>query len=307
MSNVPRAVLEAEERAERLHQELIARQQQPGETPPADPPKDENPAPDQQASTEPPANPNDSQTPPPAPQGDDNWEHRFKVLQGKYNSEVPRFANELKELKARLEDLQSENEQLKAKPPEPLVKPEEIEEYGPGLVDLARRIAKEEVMAKDAEINRLKSQIQTISEATSNTVTNDFFRSLSAIVPDWEKLNEDPGFLKWLDEVDELTGEQRFSLLDKAQAARDASRAAKFFNAYKKTSQSWAANSAQSLETQLVPPTNRTPDTPPSKKIWTRPEISEFYKRMRQGLVSDKDAIAIEADITAASIEGRIR
>lgn len=306
MSNVPRAVLEAEERAERLHQELIARQQQPGENPPADPPPGENPPADPPQNQEPPQPNSDSQTPP-APQGDDNWEHRFKVLQGKYNSEVPRFANELKELKARLEQLSSENEQLKAKPPEPLVKPEEIEEYGPGLVDLARRIAKEEMMAKDAEINRLKTQIQSLSEATSNTVTNDFFRSLSAIVPDWEKLNEDPGFLKWLEEFDELTGEQRLSLLGKAEAAKDAVRAAKFFTAYKKTSQTWAANSAQSLENQLVPPTNRTPETPPSKKIWTRAEISEFYSRLRRGAVSDKDAIAIEADITAASIEGRIR
>jgi hypothetical protein len=307
MSNVPRAVQEAEERAERLQQELIARQQQPGDNPPADPSASENPPTDPPNNPENPAPTNDSQTPPAPQQQDDNWEHRFKVLQGKYNSEVPRFANELKELKTRLENLQSENEQLKIKPPEPLVTPEEVEEYGPGLVDLARRIAKEEMSAKDAEINRLKSQIQSISEATSNTVTNDFFRSLSAIVPDWEKLNEDPGFLRWLDEVDELTGEQRFALLDKAQAARDAARAAKFFNAYKKTSQTWAATSTQSLENQLVPTTNKTPDTPPSKKIWTRGEITEFYSRMRRGAVSDKDAIAIEADITAASIEGRIR
>ena len=306
MSNVPRAVLEAEERAERLHQELIARQQQPGENPPADPPNGENPPEDPPKNPEPPANQNDSQTPP-ANQQDDNWEHRFKVLQGKYNSEVPRFANELKELKARLDAVLAENEQLKAKPPEPLVKPEEIEEYGPGLVDLARRIAKEEMMAKDAEINRLKAQIQGLSEATTNTVTNDFYRSLSAIVPDWEKLNEDPGFLKWLAEVDELTGVPKLSLLAQAEVARDAVRAAKFFTAYKKTSQTWAANSAQSLENQLVPPTNKSPETPPSKKIWTRGEISDFYSRMRRGLVSDKDAIAIEADITAASIEGRIR
>lgn len=307
MSNVPRAVQEAEDRANRLQEELIARQQQPGETPPADPPKGDTPPADPPKNPEPPATPSDSQNTPPAPQGDDNWEHRFKVLQGKYNSEVPRFANELKELKARLDDVLTENEQLKTKPPEPLVRPEEIEEYGPGLVDLARRIAKEEMMAKDSEISRLKTQIQTISEATSNTVTNDFFRSLSAIVPDWEKLNEDPGFLKWLEEVDELTGEQRLSLLGKAEAAKDAVRAGKFFSAYKKTSQTWAANSAHSLENQLVPPTNKTPETPPSKRIWTRAEISDFYSRMRRGLVSDKDAIAIEADITAASIEGRIR
>lgn len=309
MSQVPSAVSKAEELADRLQQELIAQRnqtQQPEVAPPADPPKGEDPPQNPPASEEPPAPKNDSQTPP-APQGDDNWEHRFKVLQGKYNSEVPRFAQENKELKARLDQLESELTELKTKPAEPLVRPEEIEEYGPGLVDLARRIAQEELRGKEAEIEKLKRQLEQVSEVTTKTVSNDFFRSLDMLAPEWKQLNEDPGFLKWLDEVDELTDEPRHSLLGKAEAARDAVRVAKFFNSYKKASSTWAANSAQSLENQLVPPTNKSPETPPSKKIWTRAEISEFYSRLRRGAVSDKDAIAIEADITAASIEGRIR
>jgi hypothetical protein len=110
-----------------------------------------------------------------------------------------------------------------------------------------------------------------------------------------------------LDEVDELTGETRQSLLSKAESQRDPVRAAKFFNMFKKTSQSWAANSNTSLEQQIVPPVNQPSSSPPSKKIWTRGEISDFYDRVRRGSISDTDAIAIEADITAATIEGRIR
>lgn len=305
MSNVPRAVQQAEEMADRLQQELIAQQQQQpsdatpptdqktGETPPTDPPKaEETPAPK-----------NDSQTPPPA----DDWEHRFKVLQGKYSAEVPRFAAENKELKTRLELLEQELEQMKAQPAEPLVKQEEIDEYGPGLVDLARRIAREEQAQKDVEIAKLKRQIAELSEVSTKTASNDFFKSLTAIVSDWEQINEDPGFIKWLEEVDELTGETKQTLLSRAEGARDAARVGKFFTSYKKASSSWAANSAQSLESQVVPPTNKSPDTPPSKKVWTRAEITDFYGRMRRGEVSDQDAIAIEADITAASIEGRIR
>jgi len=309
-STAPRAVLEAEERANKLQEELIANKQQAASgEPPADstPPASETPpveTPPAQGS-ENPAPANDSQPPTPA-QGED-WEHRFKVLQGKYNSEVPRFAQENKDLKSRLENLESEMTRLKATPPEPLVKQEEIDEYGEGLIDVARRIAQEELAKKQSEIDALKAQINQISTATTNTAKNDFFKSLNAIVPEWEQINADPAFLTWLDEFDELAGETRQTLLSKAEAARDAARVAKFFASFKKTSSSWAANSQSALEQQIVPPTNKAPDTPPSKKVWTRGEISEFYDRVRRGDVTDAEAIAIEADITAASIEGRIR
>lgn len=311
MSTTPRAVQEAEDRANRLQEELIANKQQAasGQTPPADgapaasetTPTDTPPA----QVKETPAPANDSQPATPA-QGED-WEHRFKVLQGKYNSEVPRFSAENKELKSRLEQLESEVTHLKATPPEPLVKQEEIDEYGEGLIDVARRIAQEELAKKQSEIDALKDQINQISTATTNTAKNDFFKSLGAIAPEWEQINADPNFLTWLDEVDELTGETRQSLLSRAEQARDAVRVGKFFTSFKKTSTTWAANSQSALEQQVVPPTNKAPDTPPSKKVWTRAEISDFYNRLRVGAVSDADAIAIEADITAASIEGRIR
>lgn len=293
MSTLPRAVVEAEERANKLQEEFLKQQNQPEPEP--QPPAVETPAP--------PAVQNDS----PPPQ-EDSWEHRFKVLQGKYNSEVPRFASENKDLKNRLQLLEEQIDEMKnAKPPELLVKPEEIEQYGEGLIDVARRVAREELASKDAVISKLQNEINSIKSVTTNVVSDNFFKSLTELVPDWEALNANDNFLKWLDEVDELTGETRQSLLSKAESQRDPVRAAKFFNMFKKTSQSWAANSNTSLEQQIVPPVNQPSSSPPSKKIWTRGEISDFYDRVRRGSISDTDAIAIEADITAATIEGRIR
>lgn len=293
MSTLPRAVVEAEERANKLQEEFLKQQNQPEPEP--QPPAVETPAP--------PAVQNDS----PPPQ-EDSWEHRFKVLQGKYNSEVPRFASENKDLKNRLQLLEEQIDEMKnAKPPELLVKPEEIEQYGEGLIDVARRVAREELASKDAVISKLQNEINSIKSVTTNVVSDNFFKSLTELVPDWEALNANDNFLKWLDEVDELTGETRQSLLSKAESQRDPVRAAKFFNMFKKTSQSWAANSNTSLEQQIVPPVNQPSSSPPSKKIWTRGEISDFYDRVRRGSISDADAIAIEADITAATIEGRIR
>lgn len=293
MSTLPRAVVEAEERANKLQEEFVKQQNQPEPEP--QPPVVETPAT--------PAVPSDS----PPPQ-EDSWEHRFKVLQGKYNSEVPRFASENKDLKNRLQLLEEQIDEMKnAKPPELLVKPEEIEQYGEGLIDVARRVAREELASKDSVIAKLQNEINSIKSVTTNVVSDSFFKSLTELVPDWEALNANDNFLKWLDEVDELTGETRQSLLSKAENQRDPVRAAKFFNLFKKTSQSWAASSNTSMEQQLVPPVNQPSASPPAKKIWTRGEISDFYDRVRRGTISDNDAIAIEADITAATIEGRIR
>lgn len=301
---LPRAVLEAEERANRLHEELLNQQQTPeNDTPPSDPPRPEDQPPTGQETPK----PGDS-TPPPVTGTDEQLEHRYKVLQGKYNSEVPRLSAENRDLKTQLQSLTEQVEALKnAKPPEPLVKPEEIEEYGEGLIDVARRIAREELAAKQHEIDSLKAKLESLSNVTTQKVESDFFKSLTDLVADWKDINQDPKFLAWLDEVDELTGQTRQDLLSAAERARDAGRTAKFFTAFKKASSSWAANSTAALESQVAPASSQNTPTPPAKKVWTRAEVSDFYGRVRRGEISDKDAVAIEADIHAAQIEGRIR
>ena len=294
MSTLPRAVIAAEKRADEILQEIEKQGQM-----------EQMPQPSVESQDPPtPQPPIDS---PPTPQ-EESWEHRFKVLQGKYNAEVPRFAHENKDLKGRLQSLEEQLDEMKnAKPAELLVKPEEIEQYGEGLIDVARRVAREELASKDAQIAKLRSEIDSVKSVQSHVVQDNFFKSLTEMVPDWEALNADTNFLNWLDGVDDLTGETRQALLGKAEQQRDPVRAAKFFNTFKKTSQSWAAQSAASLEQQIVPSTNQAPSTPQAKKIWTRAEITIFYDRVRRGTITDADAVAIEADIASASVEGRIR
>jgi hypothetical protein len=294
MSTLPRAVIAAEKRADEILQEIEKQSQM-----------EQMPQPPVESQDPPTPQPPIDSTPPPQ---EESWEHRFKVLQGKYNAEVPRFAHENKDLKSRLQSLEEQLEDMKsAKPVELLVKPEEIEQYGEGLIDVARRVAREELASKDAQIAKLRSEIDSVKSVQSHVVQDNFFKSLTEMVPDWEALNADANFLNWLDGVDDLTGETRQALLGKAENQRDPVRAAKFFNTYKKASQTWAAQSAASLEQQIVPPTNQAPSTPQAKKIWTRAEITNFYDRVRRGTISDADAVAIEADIASASVEGRIR
>jgi hypothetical protein len=314
MSTVlPKKVREAEEKAEALYKQVYeAKESEAPKEPAPEEPSAETTAPPPQEETPEPVGSQSFESPKEEeqPADEETWEHRFKVLTGKYSAEVPRLAADNRELKASLKSLEAELEDLrkqKVTSQQSFVKPEEVEEYGENLIDLIRRAAREEVAAKEAEIKELKSKIESFDSRTSKVVEVDFFESLAREVPDWVAINDDKNFHKWLSGYDELTGQVRQNLLSQAEASRDARLVANFFKAYKKAGQSWAANASRKLESQVVPESNQAVKPQPGKKIWTTQEISKFYAAVRSGEVSDKDAVAIEAEIHAAQLEGRIR
>jgi len=309
--NLPRAVIEAERKADEALQRLAAsKQQQPqaeGETPPTDTPAPKS-EPESAAPAPAPSEPAPQNTP--QAEGDEKWEARYKTLHGKYNAEVPRLHAAIKDRDARLNSLTEEVEALKAQmkaPKESLIKPEEVSEYGEPLVDLMRRAAREEVAAKEIEIAELKRKLDQVQVATAETREVGFYEKLAAAVPDWMAINDDPAFHDWLGEFDELAGTQRQSLLSAAEEKRDADRVARFFNAFKKVQQDKSAEADASLASQVTPVGTRVDAPPVGKKIWTRAEIADFYARDRRGEFSDDKAAAIDQEIQLAIREQRVR
>lgn len=298
MSSLPRAVVEAERRAEEIYQSLQATQQ-----------PETQPEPDPQIPDGGEAAPENVPVQEATPQSEEDrtWESRYKSLIGKYNAEVPRMASENKELRQQLDSVKREIDQLKAAPKQSLVKPEEVAEYGENLVDLIRRAAREEVTAKDREIAELKSRLDNHETVTVQSRTDSFYKTLTDRVPDWVELNENPAFLAWLNEYDEFAGRSRQALLHDAEQALDAIRVAKFFETWKKTQTNRQQQTNRSLEAQAVPDGSQTVSPPAAKKIWTRNEVAGFYASVRDGRINDQQAAAIEADINAAISEGRIR
>lgn len=309
--NLPRAVIEAERKADEALQRLAASQQQQpqaeGETPPTDTqaPKSE---PESAAPAPAPSEPAPQTTP--QAEGDEKWEARYKTLHGKYNAEVPRLHSAIKERDAKLNSLTEEVEALKVQaktPKESLIKPEEVSEYGEPLVDLIRRAAREEVQGKDSEIAELKRKLDKVQVDTSESREAGFYEKLASMVPDWSSLNDDPEFHDWLGEFDELAGMQRQALLAAAEERRDADRVARFFNAFKKAQTDKSAEADASLASQVTPVGTRESSPPTGKKIWTRAEIAESYARDRRGEYSDEKAAAIDQEIQSAIREKRVR
>lgn len=307
---IPRKVKEAAEKAEALYQQAYAQQeeQQPEaqqaiepEQAPADPPQE-----DPVVEAAPPVQEETPKDPP----AEDKWEHKFKVIEGKYKAEVPRLAAQIRELSQKVDSLSAENEELKSRPSEPaqaLISPEDREKYGDDLLDVIRRAAKEEIGAKDAEITFLKKQLESLSTATVKQSEVSFYDRLGQLAPDWPVINDDPNFHEWLDEYDELTGKRRQDLLSEAENSKDADRVARFFAKWKNQKESTKATTQQALAAQVAPDSNKVVKPPAGKRYFSRGEIADFYARARRGEVAQKELVAMEAEIHAASIEGRIR
>lgn len=288
----------------------------PVETPPADPPLD-TPAP---VIDTPPPDPA-----PPKPVDDPKWEHKFKTLQGMYNQHVPQLQQAVKNLTKQIEE-------LKAAPPAPtppaddeLVTEKDREAFGADLVDLARRVAREEFGKKEKaykdEIVALKGQLSKTGEAVGDVANqqqqsafNSFLTQLAAKVPDWESLQATEECQEWLGT--RVTGTEMTwdDALKRAANRQDVTQVAEIFEAFKakhpKFAPPPAANPRAELERHVAPPKSRTnTQTPPAgKRTYTSAEYAaESMKQIRLEKEGKYEAAQkIEAELSAALMENRV-
>lgn len=250
---------------------------------------------------------------PPAPPKDEPWEQRYKVIEGKYRAEVPRMAAENRDLRNKVDDLAAQVESMKSQAVSskaPLINEADREKYGDDLLDVIKRAAQQETAGKDVEIADLQRKLDSVQSKTAQSLEVSFYDRLNSMAPDWVSINSEDGFLRWLDEYDELTGRTRQDLLSMAEQDRDAERVARFFNKWKSGQsgqQTNQSNHTQDPARHQAPDTRRNVQAPPGKRYFTRGEIGQFYSDCRRGIIKNKDMVAMEAEIHLAQIEGRIR
>lgn len=315
---IPKVVKEMEERSDALFRQMNEGAPAPAPAPTPAPPAPA-PAPTPAAPAAPAAPLPTAPAPAPAPApassaADQAAEHRYKALQGKYNAEVPRLHGEVSDLKSQLQEatqrIEQLSQQLAAAPKQSLVKPEEVAEYGEGLVDVVRRAAREEQQKLIDEVQSLKAQLGQVSQGVSAVRQEGFFDVLNREVPDWAAINADPeAFHPWLLEKDAFTGKTRNDLLSEAQKAQDGSRAAAIFNAFKQARDSWAAQSTAALQEQVAPPQGASAPAPAGSpsRVWTSQEIAKLYDDQRTKRITPEQFAAAEADLQRAMVEGRVQ
>jgi hypothetical protein len=266
------------------------------------------------------------------PDEEETFEKRYRSLQGMYNAEVPRLAAEKRELTNRVQQLEQLIASMNAapapqqEPAQKLVTEQDLEDYGDSI-DVMRRVFREEMASKDAEIGELKNlvrqmqgtvvpQVHQLSQNYAVSNEQRFWADLQTAVPDWQEINGNKEFQAWLLEVDPLTGIARQTYLDDAQRNMDARRVANFFTAWKgltgKTDArtSREPQSASELERQVAPGKGRSGGAKPQgeAKTYTSEDIKKFFSDVQKGKYKGRETERdrIERDIFAAQREGRI-
>lgn len=349
---LPKQVREQVEEADRI---LAQMHGTPAEEPPEEPelvvvdneaPADESTvtvedAPTVEASDSPTAETVEVEPPKEEPPAEvtDEWERKYRILQGKYDSEVPQLHAQLRSMNQQMDELKDLISNLQAAPAtdktdsaSALVTADEIEAFGSEFMDVVGRRAKEvssqEVASLKNELAELKQQLGQTSQRIVESDRDKVIAKLDSEVEDWRTINTQPEFLDWLDQNDAYSGVQRGKMLTEAFESNNANRVVAFFTGFKNEhaavapvdpdSASVKANRkaetpAVDLSTQVAP--GRAPRTPTPasaqepKRMWTRADIVEFYKDVQLGKFKDepKKQRAIEEDILLAQREGRLK
>ncbi len=303
---LPRSVQDQIDTAQRLQGQL---NQQAEAGNPA-----EQAAPEAQPQGAAPVDPAQSADPTPPAQAETRdaayWRHRFDVIQGKYNVEVPALRKEVADLKQQLAaapNAQQGSAVQRAQEAMAELTQAEIDEFGPDLVNLIKRVAGSAAAAQasqagQGDLQTIKSELSQLREEQQQDAQARFWATLEELVPDFRAINANPAFLAWLSEIDPMSGAARQQLLANAQHALDPYRVATIFRSF-----TGAAPKKPTIPDELVQPrqSRAAPAEPSAAKVWTRGEISQFY-RDKASMPADK-AAALEADIFAAQAQGRIR
>lgn len=274
-------------------------------------------------------------TPPVKPTED--WENKYRSLQGKYDSEVPLMRSQLQnyermnaQLSGQLANL-SDQVRLMQERPAPVATPvvqdvtdTDVSQFGPELIDLIRRVSGSQIASQianvrsdvDSAIAPVRGTVQAVASDQRVLRRQSYDDGLTASVPDWREINRRQDWLTWLGQFDPMLGTTRQAAVSAAYDAYDVPRTVAFLKQYlAEQAPGTQIDPQEELRRQASPRStpgnvaNPPATTPASKRVWTQNEIAEAYTRQIQGrsrLAPDAWA-ELEAEITQAVAEGRVR
>lgn len=248
--------------------------------------------------------------PPPPPQPREDFEQKYRTLQGKYSAEVPQLQRQLNELNAQHQRMLAEQAKREQKAEPQAADPKDIENFGADLIEMVRRYIGQQDTAYEQRFAALEQKVSGVSHQSATTLEQTFYATLDQLVPDWKDINTDQRWLAWLGETDPVYGAPRQAALDAAHERMDVQRVANVFRAYK-ASLPPPAKPPSSLANQVAPSgaASAQPTAAPAKPVLSQKAITDFYNDLGRGRYAGREAEAasIEAEINLAVAEGRVR
>lgn len=315
MSALPKAVQAQLDAAAAIEAEMAAASAPEGNPEPVEPVVEAQPA--QPVVTE----VQETQVTHAAPEVD--WEQRFKVIEGKYRAEIPRLAEENRELRARFEEaVKALEDANKPKPQETkLVTDADVEAFGSDLVDMVRRASREEFEALskkfaaelEARFGAVTEKVARTEQVVAKTAKEKFWENVLHEHPDFDAVNNDQ---RWFDYLDSRAPGSRFTrraMADDAITAMDAVALNELVKAFKEAHAAPVAKPTPkpkpNLTAQVAPNTSSasTPSADPAGRIWT---AQEYADALDHRLINRIGRVAYEAGVAEAEqayAEGRVR
>jgi hypothetical protein len=253
-------------------------------------------------------------------------QHKYDVLAGKYNAEVPALNAQL----AQSNQLTKQLLEQHAAPPPPPAAPQtpaeqlkalgitdkQMEDYGellPIVAQLAQNMYKPTIAKLEAELNQLRTAGGQVSKALVDSRQQDILDALDRALPKWREINDSEHFLDWLNITDIFAGVTRRVALTSAWQNLDSARVVGIFQAYAREYPQAAATAGSPTvdpATLLAPQTrgdgSGAPEGAGGKRQIHESEIAEFYTRVRKRLVKPEDYSRLSAEYALAAAEGRV-
>lgn len=330
---LPASVTRAAAAAEAAHKAAYAPDPTPAVVPPVVPPAASAVVPPASVPSVPPARAvADSGEP-------GSWEHRYHAMEGRYK-QTQNTVGQMQEQMSQLGDELLATQRLLRTPTErspvpdaaakstapKLVTKADFDTYGPELLDLVARAAREAVAPDLATLDQRTRQVNTKVQQTAAVTLH---QQLEGAIPNWQEINLNPAFKLWCSLRDVYSGRLRSQMLQDAYQAADAPRVVAFFKGFLAEGQATGQipvpqpqpvlpepprQAAISLELlaspgRAKPASGIIPGDTADKPIITRGQVVEFYSNVRKGAYvgRDKDKADHEAIIFAAQRDGRIR
>ena len=253
----------------------------------------------------------------------DDFKQKYNTLRGKYDAEVPRLHQQLKELTEQMKVLQEaqeaarEAEAVKPKEKVSLVTDADREEFGEDLLDVQRRIATEVAQQYEERFDQQEEVIKALQEQLQNTGNQigemNFGQRLRQLVPDFDAVDQDERWMQWLNEFEPMLNGPRRDRAQEAFNAGDAETVAHYVQLFKDslgTPEPVVDNRQAELEKQVSPTRSVSTQTVDrGKKVYSEKEITDAWSKIRSLNTATKydEASKLEAEITSAYLEGRVR
>lgn len=236
------------------------------------------------------------------------WEQRYRSLDGMIQAR-DRQIEQLHQLVAAMQQAP----QKEVPEPEPkgkkLVNKEDEDAFGADLVDLNRRVAKEELEGYTSRLEQrlaeLEQRLYGVAQTTAVSVQDRFEQKLAEHFPEWKTVDTDPAFIEWL-----KSNSTRLRVFSEAARSHDVEGTAYFYQEYGQAHPVKKAAPAidPRLEMQLAPGKAKSvapqPKSQPDKKVWTHSEIVRTYKDKKS--FSPEEFLRVEREIANAQREGRV-